>query len=95
MKPPSAGNFLNGAMDRLLKAARAFSSLNLSNRFLKEVPGEVYQNQEGLGGIKDKWWEAMKLQKLILAYNSIESLKDDLRNFPFLIVLNLSHNCFS
>ncbi|KAG5141240.1 hypothetical protein JHK84_035008 [Glycine max] len=82
-------------MDRLLKAARASGSLNLSNRSLTEIPDEVYRNLEGLGGGDDKWWEAVELQKLILAHNSIASLKEDLRNLPFLAVLNLSHNSLS
>ena len=38
---------------------------------------------------------AVELQKLILAHNSIASLKEDLRNLPFLAVLNLSHNSLS
>ncbi|CAJ1956920.1 unnamed protein product [Sphenostylis stenocarpa] len=82
-------------MNRLLKAARASGSLNLSNRSLTEIPDEVYRNLEGLGGDDDKWWEAVELQKLILAHNSIGSLKEDLKNLPFLAVLNLSHNCLS
>ncbi|KAG4978218.1 hypothetical protein JHK82_037493 [Glycine max] len=81
-------------MDRILKAARASGSLNLSNRSLTEIPDEVYRNLEGLGG-DNKWWEAAELQKLILAHNSIASLKEDLRNLPFLSVLNLSHNSLS
>lgn len=36
--------------------------------------------------------QAVDLQKLILAHNNIESLKEDLRNLPQLIVLNFSHN---
>ncbi|KAL9322296.1 hypothetical protein ACSQ67_010349 [Phaseolus vulgaris] len=84
-------------MNRLLKAARASGSLNLSNRSLTEIPDEVYRNLEGLGGggDDDKWWEAVELQKLILAHNSIGWLKEDLKNLPFLAVLNLSHNCLS
>lgn len=39
--------------------------------------------------------QAAELQKLILAHNSIESLKEDIRNLPFLTVLNLSHNSLS
>lgn len=34
----------------------------------------------------------MELQKLILAHNNIESLKEDIRNLPLLTVLNVSHN---
>lgn len=34
----------------------------------------------------------MELQKLILAHNDIEVLKEDLRNLAQLTVLNVSHN---
>ncbi|KAK4576643.1 hypothetical protein RGQ29_027264 [Quercus rubra] len=81
-------------MDRLLKAARTSGSLNLSNRSLRDVPNEVYQSLDAVG--KDEnWWEAVELQKLILAHNNIESLKEDLRNLPQLTVLNVSHNKLS
>ncbi|KAL0283969.1 UNVERIFIED_CONTAM: hypothetical protein Sangu_2855600 [Sesamum angustifolium] len=36
--------------------------------------------------------QAVELQKLILAHNDIESLKEDLKNLPLLVVLNVSHN---
>ncbi|KAI3466127.1 hypothetical protein Pfo_022790 [Paulownia fortunei] len=81
-------------MDRVLKAARASGSLNLSNRSLREVPDEVYKSLDAVGG-DEKWWEAVELQKLILAHNDIESLKDDLKNLPLLVVLNVSHNKLS
>ncbi|PSS16195.1 Plant intracellular Ras-group-related LRR protein [Actinidia chinensis var. chinensis] len=81
-------------MDRVVKAARSFGSLNLSNRSLKEVPDEVYKTLDAVGeGVK--WWEAVELQKLILAHNNIESLREDLRNLPLLTVLNVSHNKLS
>lgn len=35
------------------------------------------------------------MQKLILAHNDIEFLKEDLRNLPQLTVLNVSHNKLS
>lgn len=78
-------------MDRILKAARTSGSLNLSNRSLREVPLEVYQNLD-TAGEGDRWWEAVDLQKLILAHNNIEVLKEDLKNLPALTVLNVSHN---
>lgn len=37
----------------------------------------------------------MELQKLILAHNDIESLKDDIINLPLLAVLNISYNKLS
>ncbi|KAK6934274.1 hypothetical protein RJ641_034429 [Dillenia turbinata] len=78
-------------MDRVLKAARASGSLNLSSRFLKAVPDEVYQSLDAVGN-DEKWWEAVDLQKLIIAHNNIEELKEDLRNLPQLTVLNVAHN---
>ncbi|KAL3820954.1 hypothetical protein ACJIZ3_006859 [Penstemon smallii] len=81
-------------MDRVLKAARASGSLNLSNRSLREVPDEVYKSLDAVGD-GEKWWEAVELQKLILAHNDIESLKEDLKNLPLLSVLNVSHNKLS
>lgn len=81
-------------MDRVLKAARTSGSLNLSNRSLKEVPEEVYKSLDAVGE-GENWWEAVELQKLILAHNNIESLKEDLRNLPLLAVLNISHNKLS
>ncbi|KAD4178959.1 hypothetical protein E3N88_27550 [Mikania micrantha] len=81
-------------MDRMLKAARASGSLNLSNRSLKEVPDEVYKSLDSIGE-GENWWEAVELQKLILAHNDIRLLKEDIRNLPLLSVLNVSHNKLS
>ncbi|XP_047254342.1 plant intracellular Ras-group-related LRR protein 6 isoform X2 [Capsicum annuum] len=78
-------------MDRVLKAARTSGSLNLSNRSLSEVPTDIYKSLDATS--EDvKWWEAVELQKLILAHNNIETLQEDLRNLPLLSVLNVSHN---
>ncbi|KAI3682034.1 hypothetical protein L2E82_50345 [Cichorium intybus] len=66
-------------MERILKAARASGSLNLSNRSLKEVPDEAYKSLDAVGE-GENWWEAVELQKLILAHNEIELLKEDIRN---------------
>ncbi|KAH0462822.1 hypothetical protein IEQ34_010397 [Dendrobium chrysotoxum] len=63
-------------MDRLLKQARSSGSLNLSNRSLREVPNEVYKNLEAVGE-DEKWWEGVELQKLILAHNELEVLRED------------------
>ncbi|XP_071736613.1 plant intracellular Ras-group-related LRR protein 6 [Rutidosis leptorrhynchoides] len=81
-------------MDRMLKAARASGSLNLSNRSLKEVPDEVYKSLDAVGE-GENWWEAVELQKLILAHNEIELIKEDIKNLPLLTVLNISHNKLS
>ncbi|XP_034213191.1 plant intracellular Ras-group-related LRR protein 6 isoform X2 [Prunus dulcis] len=81
-------------MDRVIKAARSSGSLNLSNRNLSQVPDEVYRSTSAVGD-DEKWWEAVELQKLIIAHNNIESLKEELRNLPLLTVLNVSHNKLS
>ncbi|XP_020598126.1 plant intracellular Ras-group-related LRR protein 6-like [Phalaenopsis equestris] len=78
-------------MDRLFKQARSSGSLNLSNRSLREVPNEVYKNLEAAGE-DEKWWEGVALQKLILAHNEIEVLREDVRNLTMLSILNISHN---
>lgn len=39
--------------------------------------------------------QAVELQKLILAHNNIEVLKEDLKILTFLSVLNISHNKLS
>ncbi|KAJ9551522.1 hypothetical protein OSB04_015567 [Centaurea solstitialis] len=85
---------LDKSMERLLKAARASGSSNLSNRSLKEVPDQVYKSLDAVGE-GENWWEAVELQKLILAHNEIELLKEDIRNLPMLTVLNISHNKLS
>ncbi|XP_015056460.1 plant intracellular Ras-group-related LRR protein 6 isoform X1 [Solanum pennellii] len=78
-------------MDRVIKAARTSGSLNLSNRSLSEVPIDVYKSSDAASE-DEKWWEAVELQKLILAHNDIETLQADIRNLPLLSVLNVSHN---
>lgn len=40
-------------------------------------------------------FQAVELQKLILAHNNIEVLKEDLKNLSLLSVLNISHNKLS
>ena len=37
-------------------------------------------------------FKAVELQKLILAHNNIEALREDLRKLSSLVVLNISHN---
>ncbi|KAK9092476.1 hypothetical protein Syun_027387 [Stephania yunnanensis] len=61
---------------------------------LREVPKEVYGILETVGN-DENWWEAVELQKLILAHNSIEVLKEDIKNLSFLSVMNISHNKLS
>ncbi|KAG0458609.1 hypothetical protein HPP92_021737 [Vanilla planifolia] len=81
-------------MDRLLRQARSNGSLNLSNRRLREVPVEVYRSLDAVGE-GEKWWEGVELQKLILAHNNIEVLREDVKHLSMLSVLNISHNKLS
>lgn len=39
--------------------------------------------------------QGVDLQKLILAHNNLEVLREDLRNLSSLVVLNISHNRIS
>ncbi|CAM8984948.1 unnamed protein product [Rhodiola kirilowii] len=82
-------------MDRILKAARESGSLNLSNRpsgqlalLISNQCFDLLRFDIEIGSSD----EAVELHKLILAHNSIEVLKEDLRNLPQLTVLNISHN---
>ena len=43
----------------------------------------------------DLFTQNVELQKLILAHNSIETIKEDLKNLSQLTVLNVSHNKLS
>jgi Leucine-rich repeat (LRR) protein len=40
-------------------------------------------------------FQGVDLQKLILAHNNLEVLREDLRNLSSLVVLNISHNQIS
>jgi len=40
-------------------------------------------------------FQGVDLQKLILAHNNLEVLREDLRNLSSLVVLNISHNKIS
>ncbi|CAL9160322.1 unnamed protein product [Musa hybrid cultivar] len=61
---------------------------------LTKVPAEIYRNLDSHGE-DDKWWEAVELQKLILAHNNLEVLNEDLKTLNMLTVLNVSHNKLS
>uniref|UniRef100_A0A0D3FCB7 F-box domain-containing protein n=1 Tax=Oryza barthii TaxID=65489 RepID=A0A0D3FCB7_9ORYZ len=61
---------------------------------IPQVPKEVYNNLD-TGAQDEKWWEGVDLQKLILAHNNLEVLREDLRNLSSLVVLNISHNNIS
>ncbi|XP_012876102.1 PREDICTED: leucine-rich repeat-containing protein 40 isoform X1 [Dipodomys ordii] len=85
----------------LLKAARQSGQLNLSGRNLSEVPQCVWRinvdipaeaNQNLSFGATERWWEQTDLTKLIISNNKLQSLTDDLRLLPALIVLDIHDN---
>ncbi|KAM4871919.1 leucine-rich repeat-containing protein 40 [Thomomys bottae] len=85
----------------LLKAARKSGQLNLSGRNLTEVPQCVWRinvdipaeaNQNLSFGATERWWEQTDLTKLIISNNKLQSLTDDLRLLPALIVLDIHDN---
>ncbi|KAF6155804.1 hypothetical protein GIB67_039135 [Kingdonia uniflora] len=71
-----------------------FIALFLVFMSAREVPNEIYRNLDTVGE-GENWWEAVELQKLILAHNDIEVLKEDVKNLSLLTVLNMSHNKLS
>uniref|UniRef100_A0A9R1SES8 Leucine rich repeat containing 40 n=2 Tax=Cyprinus carpio TaxID=7962 RepID=A0A9R1SES8_CYPCA len=85
----------------LLKAARKSGQLNLSGRGLTEVPQSVWrlntdtpqEAQQNLSfGAADRWWEQTDLTKLLLSSNKLQSLSEDVKLLPCLLVLDLHDN---
>ncbi|XP_036426166.1 leucine-rich repeat-containing protein 40 isoform X1 [Colossoma macropomum] len=85
----------------LLKSARTSGQLNLSGRGLSEVPQSVWrlnidppeeaqQNLSFAG--TDRWWEQTDLTKLLLSSNKLETLSEDVRLLPALVVLDIHDN---
>uniref|UniRef100_A0AAR2IQF2 Leucine-rich repeat-containing protein 40 n=1 Tax=Pygocentrus nattereri TaxID=42514 RepID=A0AAR2IQF2_PYGNA len=85
----------------LLKSARKSGQLNLSGRGLSEVPQSVWrlnidppeeaqQNLSFAG--TDRWWEQTDLTKLLLSSNKLETLSEDVRLLPALVVLDIHDN---
>uniref|UniRef100_A0A8C1QCR1 Leucine rich repeat containing 40 n=1 Tax=Cyprinus carpio TaxID=7962 RepID=A0A8C1QCR1_CYPCA len=86
----------------LLKAARKSGQLNLSGRGLTEVPQSVWrlntdtpqEAQQNLSfGAADRWWEQTDLTKLLLSSNKLQSLSEDVKLLPCLLVLDCK-TCF-
>ncbi|CAI9546999.1 unnamed protein product [Staurois parvus] len=85
----------------LINAARKSGQLNLSGRGLSEVPSSVWRinvdtpeeahTNVQFGGT-DRWWEQTDLTKLILASNKLQSLSEELRLLPALVVLDVHDN---
>ncbi|KAJ8306189.1 hypothetical protein KUTeg_016734 [Tegillarca granosa] len=91
-----------GVHPSILKQARRSGQLNLTSRGLSTVPDAVwYLHQEIPGETQDvsfdqnpgeAWWDQVDLTKLILASNFLVAIPDDIRNFPYLSVLDLHDN---
>lgn len=88
----------------LIKAARKSGQLNLSGRGLSEVPDGVWRMnldppEEARSNVQfdaaDRWWEQTDLVKLFLSSNKLQSLPDDLRLLPALVVLDVHDNLLS
>lgn len=88
----------------LLKAARKSGQLNLSGRGLTEVPQSVWrlntdtpqEAQQSLSfGAEDRWWEQTDLTKLLLSSNKLQSLSEDVKLLPALVILDIHDNQLS
>ncbi|XP_048055787.1 leucine-rich repeat-containing protein 40 [Megalobrama amblycephala] len=88
----------------LLKAARKSGQLNLSGRGLTEVPQSVWRlnidtpeeaQQNVSFGAADRWWEQADLTKLLLSSNKLQSLSEDVKLLPALLVLDIHDNQLS
>lgn len=53
-----------------------------------DTPEEAHTNVQFDG--TDRWWEQTELTKLILASNKLQSLSEELRLLPALVVLDVS-----
>ncbi|XP_063283982.1 leucine-rich repeat-containing protein 40 [Pelobates fuscus] len=88
----------------LIRTARKSGQLNLSARGLTEVPLSVWRinldtpeeaHQNVTFGGADRWWEQTDLTKLILASNKLQSLSEDIKLLPALVVLDVHDNLLS
>ncbi|CAH2311008.1 leucine-rich repeat-containing 40 [Pelobates cultripes] len=88
----------------LIRTARKSGQLNLSARGLTEVPLSVWRinldtpeeaHQNVTFGGADRWWEQTDLTKLILASNKLQSLSEDIKLLPALVILDVHDNHLS
>ncbi|XP_073499985.1 leucine-rich repeat-containing protein 40 [Phyllobates terribilis] len=88
----------------LIAVARKSGQLNLSGRGLGEVPVSVWRinldtpeeaHTNVQFGASDRWWEQTDLVKLFLSSNKLQSLPDDLKLLPALVVLDVHDNLLS
>lgn len=85
----------------LLNGARKSGQLNLSGRGLTEVPQSVWRlnidppeeaQQNVSFSASDRWWEQTDLTKLLLSSNKLETLSEDVKLLPALVVLDIHDN---
>ncbi|XP_066522057.1 leucine-rich repeat-containing protein 40 [Hoplias malabaricus] len=85
----------------LLKAARQSGQLNLTQRGLSQVPQSVWRlnvdppeeaKQNLSFSASERWWEQTDLTKLLLSSNKLETLCEDIRLLPALVVLDVHDN---
>lgn len=85
----------------LLKSARQSGQLNLSNRQLNHIPQSVWRlnvdppeeaRQDVSFGSADRWWEQTDLTKLLLSSNKLQTISEDIRLLPALLVLDVHDN---
>ncbi|KAI5109366.1 leucine-rich repeat-containing protein 40, partial [Silurus meridionalis] len=85
----------------LLKGARKSGQLNLSGRALSEVPQSVWRinvdppeeaRQNLSFSATERWWEQTDLTKLLLSSNKLQTISEDIRLLPALVVLDIHDN---
>ncbi|TVK90638.1 Leucine-rich repeat-containing protein 40 [Bagarius yarrelli] len=85
----------------LLKTARKSGQLNLSGRGLSEVPESVWRinvdpPEEARQNLSftaaERWWEQTDLTKLLLSSNKLQTISEDIKLLPALVVLDIHDN---
>ncbi|KAF4079311.1 hypothetical protein AMELA_G00191740 [Ameiurus melas] len=85
----------------LLKTARKSGQLNLSGRGLSEVPQSVWRinvdppeeaRQNLSFSAAERWWEQTDLTKLLLSSNKLQTISEDIKLLPALVVLDIHDN---
>ncbi|XP_060775857.1 leucine-rich repeat-containing protein 40 isoform X2 [Neoarius graeffei] len=85
----------------LLKSARKSGQLNLSGRGLTHVPQSVWRinvdppeeaRQNLSFSAAERWWEQTDLIKLLLSSNKLQTISEDIKLLPALVVLDVHDN---
>ncbi|XP_062854143.1 leucine-rich repeat-containing protein 40 [Trichomycterus rosablanca] len=85
----------------LLRSARKSGQLNLCNRGLSHVPPSVWRinvdtpeeaRQNVSFSSDERWWEQTDLTKLLLSSNKLQSISEDIKLLPALVVLDIHDN---